>query len=129
MANNPFDYINSINSGKNIMRNTENDDLAEKGYNAFIVNRGLSLFQDTVYYANEMNLKPNLDKLLQYEFFINIVRPKKRWSKWNKRADDKNVLMIQEYYVCNYSKAKQILGILTQEQLETIEKKLNKGGT
>lgn len=125
---NPFDYIKSINAGKNIMQNTENDELAEKDYNSWMVNKGLSLFEDTVYYANEMNMRYHLDNLLQYSFYINIVRPKKRWSKWYKLEKEKNILLIQEYYKCSYSKAKEINSILTEEQIKIIKKKLEKGG-
>ena len=77
----PFDYIKEINYGKN---NIMVDDIAEKKYNGFMVNRGLSYFRDTVLMANEMNKNHHLDSRLQFDFLINIVRKKKRFSKWNK---------------------------------------------
>ena len=74
----PFDYLNAINyTKKDIMV----DDFAEKEYNPFIVNRGLSYFKDTVLYANEMNKNHTLDHRLQFDFLINIIRKKKRWSQ------------------------------------------------
>ena len=76
----PFDYVKSINAGKNIMRGTDNDSLMERDYNAFIVNRNYSLFADTVYLANEMNIRPNIDNRLQYEFLLNTLRPRKRFA-------------------------------------------------
>ena len=78
---NPFDYLKSINTTK---KNIMVDDLTEKEYNAFIINRGLSFFPDTVLYANEMNLNHHLDSRLQYDFLINIIKKKKRFTKWVK---------------------------------------------
>ena len=68
---NPFDYLNAINTTK---KDIMVDDIAEKGYNSFMVNRGLSYFADTVLYANEMNKHHHLDGRLQFDFFINIIR-------------------------------------------------------
>ena len=85
---NPFEYVNSINySKKDIMV----DDIAEKGYNSFMVNRSLSYFQDTVLMANEMNKNHQIDKRLQFDFLINIVRKRKRFSKWFKNTVEKDV--------------------------------------
>ena len=72
---NPFEYVNSINAHKNIMVDTENDELAEKGYSPYMVNRQFSYYNDTVYAANAMNERHDLDNKLQYEFLINIVMP------------------------------------------------------
>ena len=78
---NPFEYTTAINySKKNIMI----DDIAEKAYNPFLVNRSLSYFHDTVLAANEMNINHHIDNRLQFDFFINIVRKRKRFSKWFK---------------------------------------------
>lgn len=126
---NPFDYLNSINQNKkNLMDGTENDELAEKGYNAFLVNRGLSYFPDTVSYANEMNVNNHLDNKLQYLFFLNIVRPRKRFSKWFKKETNDDIEAIKEYYGYNDTKAMQTLSVLTDQQLNTIKQKLEKGG-
>ena len=78
---NPFEYLNAINSTK---KDIMVDDIAEKGYNSFMVNRGLSYFNDTVLMANEMNVNHTIDNRLQFDFLINIVRKKKRFSKWIK---------------------------------------------
>ena len=73
----PFDFVNSINfTKKNMMRDTANDDLAEKSYVPFLTNRSLSYFTDTLLYANEMNKLHQLDNKLQYEFFLNTIRKK-----------------------------------------------------
>jgi hypothetical protein len=129
MMSNPFDYLNSINvTKKNMMRGTENDELAEKDYNAFMVNRGLSYFQDTIALANEMNKHHFLDKKLQYEFFINIVRPRKRFCKWSKPTDNNDLDAIKEYYNYGTQKALQALSVLTKDDIENIKIKLYKGG-
>ena len=74
----PFDFLNEINYGK---KNIMIDDITEKQYNSFMVNRGLSYFKDTVVIANEMNINHHLDNRLQFDFLINIIRRKRRFSK------------------------------------------------
>lgn len=125
---NPFDYLNSINvTKKNMMRGSENDELAEKQYNAFLVNRGLSYFQDTVELANEMNLRADLDNKLQYEFLLNLIRSRKRFSKWHKKDQDNRVDIVTQYYNCSQRKALEILKILTEEQFQQISETVLKG--
>jgi len=129
MAANPFDYLNSINTTKqNMMRGTDNDSLAEKDYTPFIVNRGLSYFQDTVTLANQMNIHHNLDHKLQYEFLINIIRPRKRFSKWYKKEQSSDIEAISEYYGYSNQRASQALSVLSQDDIEKIKTKLEKGG-
>ena len=121
----PFDFLNDINSNK---QNIMVDDIAEKQYNAFMINRGLSYFNDTVLMANEMNLNAHLDNRLQFDFFINIVRKKKRFSKWNKPETVSDVEVVKEYYGYSNEKARQALTLLTKDQIEVLKKKVNKGG-
>ena len=109
------------------MRGSENDELAEKGYNPYLVNRGLSYFQDTISLANEMNQNHFLDKKLQYEFLLNIVRKRKRFSKWHKKQEDENVDIICEYYNCSQRKAVEILKVLTEDQVSAIREVYLKG--
>lgn len=126
---NVFDYINAINfTKKDLMTDTENDELAEKSYVPFLTNRGLSYFTDTIMYANEMNKCHHLDNKLQFHYLINSIRPKKRFSKWAKRKEDNDVDAIQEYYGYSRVKAEQALSILSSEQVKTIKKRLSKGG-
>ena len=110
-----------------MMRGSENDELAEKGYNAFLVNRGLSYFQDTVALANEMNLRADLDNKLQYEFLLNLVRKRKRFSKWHKKDENKKIDLIAEHYKCGQRKALEIINTLTDEQVDMICEKMLKG--
>ena len=122
---NPFEYLNSINyTKKDIMV----DDIAEKEYNSFMVNRSLSYFPDTVLAANEMNRYHQIDNLLQFHFLINIIRKRKRFSKWDKKKNDSDVEVIKEYYGYNEEKALQVLNILSTDQLNELYKKVYKGG-
>jgi hypothetical protein len=125
----PFDYVNSINdTKKNLMRGSENDELAEKDYNAFMVNKSLSYFIDTILYANEANQYAQLDNKLQYEMLLYGVPKKKRFSKWAKKVEDKDLDIICEYYQCNYARAAEIHTIINKTQLDFIRNKLQKGG-
>lgn len=121
----PFDYLNSINYTKeDIMI----DDISEKKYSAFMVNRGLSFFYDTVVIANEMNQKPYMDNKLQYDFLRSIVRKKKRFSSWAKAEKIDRVEDVMEYYGYSREKALQVLPLLKGDQLDYIRKKISKGG-
>jgi len=122
---NHFDYLNSINLTKtDIME----DDIAEKAYNSFMISRGLSYFNDTVLMANEMNLYSHLDKKLQYHFLINIVRKRKRFSKWAKPETESDIEAVKEYYGYSNEKAKEALTLLSPENISIIKKKVSKGG-
>ena len=122
---NPFEYIKSINeSKKDIMV----DDVSEKGYNPFIINRNFSFFNDTVLYANEMNRFHHLDHRLQFDFFINIIKKKKRWSKWVKPQDVENLELIKQHYGYSNEKAKSVLELFSNEDIEELKRKGFKGG-
>ena len=124
----PFDFVNSINfTKKNLMRDTANDELAEKGYAPFLTNKSLSYFTDTLLYANEMNRYHFLDKKLQYEFYLNSIRKKKRFAKWAKAEDNNDVMMVQEYYKFSPQKAKAALRVLSPKQLDIIKHKMENG--
>jgi len=110
------------------MTGTDNDQLAEKDYAPFMVNRGLSYFQDTIAIANEMNVNHHLDHKPQYEFLLNIVRPRKRFSKWFKKEQSDDLEAIKEYYGYSTAKSLQVLPILTPDQITKIKEKLEKGG-
>ena len=124
----PFDYINSINfTKKNLMKGSENDELAEKGYVPYITNKTLSYFTDTLLYANEMNRYHFLDNRLQYEFYLNSIRKKKRFAKWAKADDNDEVMMVQEFYKFSPQKAKAALKVLSPEQKNIIKHKMENG--
>jgi hypothetical protein len=122
---NPFEYLNAINlTKKDIMI----DDLAEKDYNSFMVNRGLSYFPETVLLANEMNIRHNVDNRLQFDFLINTIRKQKRFSKWLKPDTVEAVEVIKEYYGYSNEKARQVLSVLNQQQINELKQKVYKGG-
>jgi hypothetical protein len=130
MAVNPFDYVNSITmTKKNMMRNSENDNLAEKDYNPWIVNKALSYFQDTVLIANEVNMYHALEKRAQYEYLINMVRPNKRWAKWVKDEANEDLDIVCAYYNVNPIVGREYLSLLTKEQIQIMKKEQEKGGT
>jgi hypothetical protein len=121
----PFDYLNSINDTK---QNLMVDDITEKQYNAFMVNRGLSYFPDTVAVANEMNMYAHLDKKLQYHFLLNIIRKRKRFSKWTKVDKSADLDAVKEYYGYSEEKARSAMQLLSRDQLDIIKQKISKGG-
>lgn len=123
MSTNPFDYIKSINQTKKYILENEKD------YNPFMVNRGLSYFPDTVLYANEMNMHAHLDKKLQYDFLINIIRKRKRFSKWNKHSESNDIKAIKQYYGYSNEKARDVISLLSKNELKIIKEKIDHGGT
>ena len=120
------DYLNTINQTKQYLM--DEDPGWEKNYPAYVINKCMSQHMDTLMYANEMNQYQGLDKKLQYDFFINIVRPRKRFSPWGKKQKVKDLELVKQYYGYSTEKALQALRILSPEQLEIIRDKLNKGG-
>ena len=120
------DYLYSINqSKKNIL---DEDPDAVKKYPSYIVNRCLSSFTDTVLYANEMNKNSHLTNKMQYDFFLNSVKPRKRFSPWARKDSIDYLDVVKEYYGYNDDKALQALRILTKNQLDKISYLLRKGG-
>ena len=122
---NPFEFLNAINyTKKDLMVDPEN----EKHYNSFVINRSLSYFPDTVAIANEMNKYHHLDSRLQFSFLINIIRKRKRFSKSIKPEIENDVEVVKRYYGYSNEKARQILPLLTPQQIQIIRNKVNKGG-
>ena len=120
------EYLNSINLSKRDLM--EEDPGWEKNYPAYVINKCLSHHMDTIMFANEMNIHSHIDKRLQYDFFINIVRSRKRFSPWDKKQTVKDLDLVKKYYGYSNDKANQALRILTPKQLDYIKEKLNKGG-
>ena len=120
------DYLNSINFSKDYLM--DEDPGWEKNYPAYVINKCLSHHMDTIMFANEMNIHSHIDKRLQYDFLINIVRPRKRFSPWGKKQKVKDLDLVKKYYGYSSDKATQALEILTPTQLNYIKDKLNKGG-
>ena len=122
----PFDFVKQINYGKRNLID-ENPEL-EREYKQFIINRALSFNHDTALHANEMNFLNHLDAKLQFDFFLNIIRPKKRYGKWLKRENNGVLELIKEYYKCNYAKAREYSTLLNDSQLDIIKQRIDIGG-
>jgi hypothetical protein len=119
-----FRYENSINFSK-VYVPTD----GEHKYSAWRTNSVLSNFPDTVMHANEMNMNASLPDRLQYEYLLNVIRPRKRFFKKNKVKKDDHFSIVQEYYKYNNERTREALKILTEEQINKIKEKLEKGGT
>ena len=121
------DWLNSINQTKKNL--IDEDPSIEKDYAPYIVNRIYSGHLDAIMFANEMNKYNFLSKKMQYDFFINTLRVKKRFSPWLRKDEIKNLDYVKRYYGYSNEKAKQILKILSKEQLNFIKSKFETGGS
>lgn len=124
--NKPFDYVNQILYGK---QNLIVDEASEKAYEPFLTNRALSYHRDCVMVANAMNMRPFLDKKLQNSFLINTVRSQKRpYTKWIKSVKSDDIECIKVYFNYSDTKAKEVLRLLNDEQIQQIKEQTETGG-
>jgi len=121
------DYLNAINHTKELLMDTE-DEQWERKYPPYIVNKCVAPFQDTIMLVNEINQFHHLDKKLQFDFLINSLRPRKRYTPWVKAMKLENLEYVKEFYGYDNEKAKVALDILDDEQISAIKQKMNKGG-
>jgi|TARA_B110000285_G_scaffold67777_1_gene77831 hypothetical protein len=121
------EYLKAINQSKEPLMDTE-DKMWEKKYLPYVVNRCVYPFMDTILLVNEMNQYSGLDNKLQFHFLINSIRSKKRFAPWLKTSKIENLELIKEYFGYSDQKAKDVLNVLTDEDITSIQKKLNKGG-
>ena len=121
------EYLKAINSSKEKLMDGE-DEMWEKKYPAYIVNKCLAPFQDTIFLVNEMNMNHQIDKKLQFDFLLNTLRTRQRYTPWLKAKKEKHLECVKEYYGYSNEKAKSALNILNDEQIKTIMNSLNKGG-
>lgn len=117
----PFDQIKSFSE-------TKEYSFEEKAYAPYIINRALSFIPETVLHANMMNINHHINSRLQYDYYFNSLIKKKRYSKWLKKSETPDLEVVREYYGFNKTKALEALKILNSEQIETIKRKLEKGG-
>jgi len=122
---NPFSFVTAINYSKEDLMV---DDLTEDLYDSFLTNRSLSYFRDTAIAANVMNQYHLIDNKLQYHFLINIIRKRKRFSKWIKPETISDLEAVKEYYGYSNEKAKQILHLLSTDNINEIKRRIHKGG-
>ena len=121
------EYLNAINFTKKNVMNSD-DPMWEKKYPAFIVNKMLSGFSDTVMLVNEMNRNHFLDRDMQFQFLLNSIRTKKRFTPFLRANKLKEIECVKEYYGYSNDKAKTALDILTKDDIKLIKEKLYKGG-
>jgi hypothetical protein len=123
---NPFDYVNAILQNK---QQLIVDESTEKAYSPFLTNRSLSYHKDCIMYANEMNMRHNLDNKMQFDFLINTVRSKKRpFAKWAKSEKSEDIECIKSIYAVSDSKAKEILRLLSKEEIQQLKEQTQTGG-
>ena len=122
------EYLKAINTSKEKLMDGE-DEQWEKKYPPYIVNKCLAPFQDTIFLVNEMNINHQTDKKLQFDFLLNTLRTRNRYTPWLKAKKEKHLEYVKEYYGYSNEKAKTVLDILTKDQLKLIKEKLYKGGT
>ena len=121
------EYLKAINSSKEKLMDSE-DEQWEKKYPPYIVNKCLAPFQDTIFLVNEMNMNHQIDKKLQFDFLLNTLRTRQRYTPWLKAKKEKYLEYVKEYYGYSNEKAKSALNILNDEQIKTIIDSLDKGG-
>ena len=120
------DWLNSINFTK---ENLIEDPSEIKNYPPYIINRCLSGHIDCIMFANEMNKYSFLDKDMQYSFYLNTLRKKKRFSPWLRKEKVTDLEIIKQYYGYSNEKASNALKILTPEQINYIKQRLETGGS
>ena len=120
-------YLTAINYSKEKLLDTDDKDW-EKKYPPFIINKGLSYFSDTVMYANEMNRLHHATKHMQFSFYLNSIKSRKRFSKWLKSSKIKDLDVVKQHFGYSNKKAQEALSLMTKKQIDYIKEKLYKGG-
>ena len=120
----PFDFVDYI-----FRKKKPEGELNFKDYKPFLINRSLSYHIDCIPYVNDMNRYPGLDEDMQYQYFLNSIRPMKRkFQPWQKSTTDENIECVKAYFGYSNAKAKEALRILTDEQIAVIKTKTDTGG-
>lgn len=121
------EYLTAINYSKESLMDTE-DDWVEKKYQPYIINRCLSYFPDTIIQANQMNRYSDLDKKLQFDYLLNSLRKRKRFSKWAKDEQSEDFEIVKQYFGYNNRKTKEIMDLLSEDDIQSIKEDLFTGG-
>lgn len=121
------DYLKAINHTKESLLNTD-DEFVEKGYAPFVVNRCLSYFPDTIFHVNQMNECPSIDKKMHFDYLLNSIRKRKRYSKWLKNEECQKVNVVKEYYGYSERKAREVINMFSDADIEEMAKYLYTGG-
>jgi len=119
------DYLNAVNHTKVPLLDTD-DESIEKGYVPFVMNRCLSYFPDTIFYVNEMNIRPDTSKKMQFDFYLHSLRKRKRFSKWLKRENPDDLQAVMDYFEYSEAKAREALNVLPKETVSGIVDMMSK---
>ena len=122
---NPFDFVKSVSYDK---KDIMVDDIEEKAYQPFLINKALSYHQDSVFLVNEMNVRHGTDNRLQYLFFINTLRKRKRFSKWHKPYESKKLDTVKNAFGISTIQAKEYLELLNDKQYRELKNSMKLGG-
>jgi hypothetical protein len=122
---NPFDFVKSVSYDK---KDLMVDEVEEKAYQPFLINRALSYHQDSVFLTNEMNVRHGVDNRLQYQFFLNTLRKRQRFSQWQKPYISKKLDTVKEYYQISTKEAKDYVELLSDKQLRELKNRMKTGG-
>lgn len=125
----PFDFIKSASHNKkDLVKTSDYPEQIEKQYTPYIVNRGFSYFEDTILHANEMNMRHHLFNDAQYRYYLGVLRPRNRFSKWHKAEKNNDLDAIQEAYSVNRTVAKMYLKALSKDDMKRVHERNQKGG-
>lgn len=117
------EILNSINQTKENL--IKKEPTLEKEYVPFVINRCFSYFPDTIFYANKVNQMAYLDKKMQYDYYLYTITKRKRFSKWIKSEENKDLEIVKEVYGYSDSKAKEVMDMLPMDKLRDL---VQKGG-
>ena len=121
---NPFDFVKSVSYDK---KDIMVDDIEEKAYQPFLINKALSYHQDAVFLVNEMNIRHSSDSRLQYLFFINTLRKRQRFSKWHKPYESKKLETVKNAFNVSSQRAKEYLELLSEKQYRDLKESMKIG--
>ena len=125
----PFKFfLNSINSTKQNVLLEDTNGKIEQAYNSYIINKSLSYFPDTIMQSNTVNMYFNLDNRMKYDFLLNSIRKRKRFTPWVKSTAEENIEVIKMYFNVGNEKANEILSLLNENHINKIKEQLSKGG-
>lgn len=122
---NPFDFVKSVSYDK---KDIMVDDVEEKAYAPFLINKSLSYHEDSLFFTNEMNCRHGLDHRLQYLFLLNTLRKRQRFSQWSKPYLSKKLDTIKDYYQISTLKAKEYMEVLSDKEVRELKKRMKTGG-
>ena len=122
---NPFDFVKSVSYTK---KDLMVDEVEEKAYQPFLINKALSYHQDSVFLTNEMNVRHGVDNRLQYLFFLNTLRKRQRFSQWSKPYISKKIDTVKQYYQISIREAKEYVNLLSDKQIRELKNRMNIGG-